>query len=140
MPIGSQPEEACGGRANCLCTCASSFPLKKGASLFRVFHLLSNSPLMIMSGNGEPTNVTNFERSELLRILRISARQLRGWQRAGLIADQDRFSFFDLIQIKKVRDLRAKRVKSATIRASLLAMQIASPYVSNFGLPARPAI
>ena len=78
---------------------------------------------MIMSGNGEPTNVTNFERSDLLRILRISARQLRGWQRAGLIADQDRFSFFDLLQIKKVRDLRAKRVKSATIRASLLAMQ-----------------
>jgi len=67
--------------------------------------------------------VTNFERSDLLRILRITARQLNGWQKAGLIAARDRFSFFDLLQIKKVRDLRAKRVKSATIRASLLAMQ-----------------
>jgi tetratricopeptide (TPR) repeat protein len=40
-----------------------------------------------------------------------------------LIEARDRFSFFDLVQIKKVRDLRAKRVKSATIRASLEAMQ-----------------
>jgi tetratricopeptide (TPR) repeat protein len=40
-----------------------------------------------------------------------------------LIAVGDSFSFFDLLQIKKVRDLRAKRVKSATILASLQAMQ-----------------
>jgi tetratricopeptide (TPR) repeat protein len=67
--------------------------------------------------------VTYFERSDLLRILRITARQLSGWQRAGLIAARDSFSFFDLLQVKKVRDLRAKRVKSATILASLQAMQ-----------------
>jgi tetratricopeptide (TPR) repeat protein len=67
--------------------------------------------------------VTHFERSDLLRILRITARQLSGWQRAGLVAVHNTFSFFDLIQIKKVRDLRAKRVKSATILASLQAMQ-----------------
>jgi tetratricopeptide (TPR) repeat protein len=40
-----------------------------------------------------------------------------------LIAVGDTFSFFDLLQVKKVRDLRAKRVKSATILASLHAMQ-----------------
>jgi tetratricopeptide (TPR) repeat protein len=67
--------------------------------------------------------VTHFERSDLLRILRITERQLSGWQRAGLIAIGESFSFFDLLQIKKVRDLRAKRVKSATILASLQAMQ-----------------
>jgi tetratricopeptide (TPR) repeat protein len=67
--------------------------------------------------------VTYFERSDLLRILRITARQLSGWQRAGLVAERETFSFFDLVQIKKVRDLRAKRVKSATILASLQAMQ-----------------
>lgn len=67
--------------------------------------------------------MTHFERSDLLRILRITARQLSGWQRAGLVALGDHFSFFDLLQIKKVRDLRAKRVKSATILASLQAMQ-----------------
>ena len=67
--------------------------------------------------------MTHFERSDLLRILRITPRQLSGWQRAGLVAARDTFSFFDLLQIKKVRDLRAKRVKSATILASLQAMQ-----------------
>ncbi len=39
------------------------------------------------------------------------------------MAVRDSFSFFDLLQVKKVRDLRAKRVKSATILASLQAMQ-----------------
>ena len=33
------------------------------------------------------------------------------------------FTFFDLIQLKKVRDLRAKRVRPAVIRESLLAMR-----------------
>jgi tetratricopeptide (TPR) repeat protein len=40
-----------------------------------------------------------------------------------LVAARDTFSFFDLLQAKKVRDLRAKRVKSAAILASLQAMQ-----------------
>jgi tetratricopeptide (TPR) repeat protein len=67
--------------------------------------------------------VTKFGRSDLIRILRITAKQLSGWQQAGLVAAGESFSFFDLLQIKKVRDLRAKRVKSATILASLQAMQ-----------------
>jgi len=67
--------------------------------------------------------VTQFKRTDVLRILRISPRQLSGWQRAGLAAVGESFSFFDLLQLKKVRDLRAKRVRSAVIRQSLQAMQ-----------------
>jgi tetratricopeptide (TPR) repeat protein len=44
------------------------------------------------------------------------------WQKAGLTADSEHYSFFDLLQLKKVRDLRAKRVRSAVIRESLQAM------------------
>ena len=62
-------------------------------------------------------------RADILRILHITPRQLSGWQRAGLAPVSDDFSFFDLIQLKKVRDLRAKRVRPAVIRQSLLAMQ-----------------
>ena len=58
----------------------------------------------------------------MLRILRITARQLAQWQKAGLAADSEHYSFFDLLQLKKVRDLRAKRVRPAVIRASLQAM------------------
>ena len=72
---------------------------------------------------GKPNTVQRYERSDVLRILRISARQLTQWQRAGLIPSTPHYSFFDLLQMKKVRDLRAKRVRPAVIRESLRAMQ-----------------
>jgi len=67
--------------------------------------------------------VNRYDRSDVLRILRITAQQLVGWEKAGLIAPCETYSFFDLLQLKKVRDLRAKRVRPAVIRASLQAMQ-----------------
>jgi tetratricopeptide (TPR) repeat protein len=67
--------------------------------------------------------VERYHREDVLRILRITARQLAGWEKAGLFPVKDFYSFFDLLQIKKLRDLRAKRVRSAVIRDSLRAMQ-----------------
>jgi len=66
--------------------------------------------------------VNRYRRSDVLRILRITGRQLAGWQKAGLVAESSSYSFFDLIQLKKVRDLRAKKVPAAVIRESLQAM------------------
>ncbi len=63
-----------------------------------------------------------YNRADVLRILRITARQLAGWEKSGLFPVADAYSFFDLLQIKKLRDLRAKRVRSAVIRDSLRAM------------------
>jgi tetratricopeptide (TPR) repeat protein len=59
----------------------------------------------------------------LLRILRVTARQLAAWEKAGLVAAAETYSFFDLLQIKKVRDLCARKVRPAVIRQSLEAMQ-----------------
>jgi tetratricopeptide (TPR) repeat protein len=67
--------------------------------------------------------VQRYSRADVLRILHITAQQLVQWQKSGLIATGDTFSFFDLIQIQKIRDLRAKRVRAAVIRESLEAMQ-----------------
>jgi tetratricopeptide (TPR) repeat protein len=67
--------------------------------------------------------MNRYGRTDVLRILRITARQLAQWQKAGLVAVCDTYSFFDLLQMKKIRDLRAKRVRSAVIRESLEAMQ-----------------
>jgi tetratricopeptide (TPR) repeat protein len=64
-----------------------------------------------------------YGRADVLRILRITANQLAGWQRAGLVPLSEDFSFADLLQIKQIRDLRAKRVRPAVIRESLQAMQ-----------------
>jgi len=66
--------------------------------------------------------VNRYQRSDVLRILRITGRQLSGWQKAGLVAETPNYSFFDLLQLKKVRDLRAKKVPAAVIRQSLQAM------------------
>lgn len=64
-----------------------------------------------------------YSRADLLRILRITARQLAAWEKAGLVAAAESYSFFDLLQVKKVRDLCARKVKPAVIRQSLEAMQ-----------------
>ena len=64
-----------------------------------------------------------YHKADLLRILRLSPRQLAGWEKAGLVPTADTYSFFDLLQVKKVRDLCAQKVRPAVIRESLQAMQ-----------------
>ena len=59
----------------------------------------------------------------MLRILRLTARQLAAWEKAELVAVAESYSFFDLLQIKKIRDLCAQKVRPAVIRRSLDAMQ-----------------
>src|SRR5579864_1972828 len=56
-------------------------------------------------------------------MLHISPRQLAGWEKAGLIAAAESYSFYDLLQIRKLSELCAKKVRPAKIRASLDAMQ-----------------
>jgi tetratricopeptide (TPR) repeat protein len=67
--------------------------------------------------------VYRYSRADLLRILRLVPRQLQTWEKAGLVTAAEEYSFFDLVQIKKVRDLCAQRVRPAVIRQSLEAMQ-----------------
>ncbi len=64
-----------------------------------------------------------YSRADLLRILRITQRQVAAWERVGLVATAETYSFFDLLQIKKVRDLCAEKVRPGIIRQSLRAMQ-----------------
>ena len=75
--------------------------------------------------------MNRYGRSDVLRILRITARQLSGWEKSGLIAPADDYSFFELLQLKKLRDLRAKKVRPAVIRESLMAMQKAVSGMEN---------
>jgi tetratricopeptide (TPR) repeat protein len=95
--------------------------------LFRVpfgpyFHLHTQFEL-IDNGLGDLRITVTYNRADLLRILRITARQLAGWEKAELVAAGESYSFFDLLQIKKVRDLCARKVRPAMIRESLAAMQ-----------------
>lgn len=64
-----------------------------------------------------------YSRHDLIRILHISAHQLVAWEKSELVAHADSYTFFDLLQVKKVRDLCARRVRPIEIRQSLVAMQ-----------------
>ena len=64
-----------------------------------------------------------YSRTDLLRILHITARQLANWERIGLVTSAEAYSFADLLEIKKVRDLCAMSVRPAMIRRSLDAMR-----------------
>jgi tetratricopeptide (TPR) repeat protein len=74
----------------------------------------------------EHTLVSRYSRQDVLRILRIHANQLSAWERVGLIPAAESYSFQDLVQLRKVRDLRAMRLSAANIRASVDAMQLVS--------------
>lgn len=70
--------------------------------------------------------MSRYSRQDVLRILRIHANQLSAWERAGLIPASKSYSFQDMVQLRKLRDLRATRLSAANIRASVDAMQLVS--------------
>jgi tetratricopeptide (TPR) repeat protein len=66
---------------------------------------------------------TQYSRQDVLRILRIRLKQLSSWERSGLVNQSEIYSFQDLVQLRKLRDLRATRLSVANIRASIHAMR-----------------
>lgn len=64
-----------------------------------------------------------YSRADLLRILHVSPRQLANWERSGLVMPNESYSFSDLLEIKKIRDLCAMSVRPNVIRESLEAMR-----------------
>lgn len=76
-----------------------------------------------MTASNENITVTQYSRQDVLRILHIRLKQLSSWERSGLINQNDTYSFQDLVQLRKLRDLRATRLSVADIRASILAMR-----------------
>lgn len=67
--------------------------------------------------------MTSYSRPDVLRILQISAHQLQGWERAGLIPSQQAYTFQDLGQLRTLRVLRDDDVSAAAIRHSIVAMK-----------------
>jgi tetratricopeptide (TPR) repeat protein len=70
--------------------------------------------------------VTSYSRQDVQRILQISSRQLQGWERAGLVTQQQAYTFQDLGQLRILRALREDDVPAASIRDSIMAMKAVS--------------
>ena len=71
----------------------------------------------------EMSAVSRYCREDVLRILRLPVRQLAAWEKAGLIASSENYSFDELVQLRKLRDLAATRISVKSIRRSVDAMQ-----------------
>ena len=76
-----------------------------------------------MLASEDQITASQYSRQDVLRILRIRLKQLASWERSGLISQSETYSFQDLVQLRKLRDLRATRLSAANIRASVLAMR-----------------
>jgi tetratricopeptide (TPR) repeat protein len=70
--------------------------------------------------------VSDYCRKDVLRIFRIREKQLRLWERNGLIASSNSYGFQELAQVQKLRDLGARRISAASIRNSVHAMRSVS--------------
>ena len=67
--------------------------------------------------------VSPFDRQDAVRILHLNVRELERWERAGLIAAQEQYSFSELGDLRVLRDLRARRISARRIRAVLDAIE-----------------
>jgi len=67
--------------------------------------------------------VTSYSRQDVLRIFQISSHQLQGWERAGILPQQQAYTFQDLGQLRTLRALREEDVSAASIRHSIMAMK-----------------
>ena len=70
--------------------------------------------------------MSTYRRQDVLRIFEIGPRQLQAWERAGLIPQQEIYSFQDLGQLRILCALRAEAVPAASIRESIMAMKAVS--------------
>ena len=64
-----------------------------------------------------------YSREEVRRLLDVSERQLRGWEKHRLIPPLERFAFSDLIALRTLTKLRESRIPPARIRTVLAAVR-----------------
>ncbi len=88
--------------------------------------------------------VKEYRRQDVLRILRLPARQLEMWERAGLIAPAEVYAFDAISQLRKLRELAATRISAKSIRRSVEAMSrvagLAHPLSEALAAPYGPRV
>jgi tetratricopeptide (TPR) repeat protein len=74
--------------------------------------------------------VSRYCREDVLRILRLPSKQLATWERAGLVQVAAAYSFDEMVQLRKLRDLAEQRISVKSIQRSVHAMQKVSGMVN----------
>jgi tetratricopeptide (TPR) repeat protein len=65
----------------------------------------------------------SYSRREVRRLLDITERQLRGWEKQDLIARREPYGFADLLALRTLAKLRKNKVPTAKIRRALAALR-----------------
>ena len=69
-----------------------------------------------------------YTRREVCRLLKIENRQLKSWERQGLIRELEQYSFSDLLALKRLAKLRREKAHPGLVRK---AMQTLRKYLSD---------
>jgi tetratricopeptide (TPR) repeat protein len=64
-----------------------------------------------------------FSREDVQRVLQISARQLRSWEKQGLISERSDFALNDLLALKTLLKLRENHVAPQQVKRAVLALR-----------------
>ena len=64
-----------------------------------------------------------YARDEVQRMIAVSDRQLRAWQKQGLVPLADIFGFSDLLALKTLKKLRDLRIAPARIRLAMASLR-----------------
>lgn len=66
-----------------------------------------------------PVSQQSWSRREICRVLSLEERQLKTWERQGLIPPSDRYAFADLLTLRTLNSLREQKIPAGRIRRSL---------------------
>ena len=64
-----------------------------------------------------------FTREDVQRVLQISARQLRSWEKQGLISERSHFALNDLLALKTLLKLRENHVAPQQVKRAVIALR-----------------
>jgi tetratricopeptide (TPR) repeat protein len=87
------------------------------------FHRFNKPPSATILAVPEIAPKAIYSREEVRRLLDVTERQLRGWEKHRLIPPMERFAFSDLIALRALIKLCESRIPLARIRIALLAIR-----------------
>ena len=67
-----------------------------------------------------PVSQQSWTRKEICRVLSLEERQLRNWERQGLISASETYEFTDLLKLRTVNSLCEKKIPLRHIRESFV--------------------
>jgi DNA-binding transcriptional MerR regulator len=65
----------------------------------------------------------SYSRQEALRVVGVSERQLRQWEKQNLVPPLEQYAFSDLIALRSLQRLKQSRVPAARIRGAVSALR-----------------